>query len=140
MSMDLVLRTTLEHFCHGATSGDPRLQRPTELTKWRGTRSRKDTDLPCHLFLAESLVAKGSSPQCNVFYPSGYFSLGCGAEVTEKEMQKKQNQKKQQNPNNKKNNQAPPPPTKKPTQTNPRQKHPTKPQKCKRKNQRGMTF
>lgn len=71
--MDLVLRTTLEYFSYGATSGHPGWGRPAELTEWLGTRSRKDTELPHHLFLPVSLVAKGLSPQCNVFSPQAIF-------------------------------------------------------------------
>lgn len=71
--MDLVLRTTLEYFCYGATSGHPGWGRPAELTEWLGARSRKETKLPHHLFLPVSLVAKGLSPQSNVFSPQAIF-------------------------------------------------------------------
>lgn len=50
-----------------------RVGRPAELAERLGRRSRKDTELPRHLFLPESLVAKGSSPQCHVFSPQAIF-------------------------------------------------------------------
>lgn len=74
--MDLVLRTTLDHFCHGATSGDPGSGRPTELTEQLGTTSRKDTESPCHLFLPESLVAQRTRILDAMFSPLRLFFAG----------------------------------------------------------------